>query len=82
VIYLRNKQAVLDYSTRTRRNNASFDAPKVRPEDSATATIEALLAGREQVLADKTNQEIRAALDADPQALDRQMHQLWGARRI
>lgn len=58
---------------------AGIDLPKVRPEDVAAATIEALRAGREQVLADTASQEIRAALDADPEALNRQMQQLWDA---
>ncbi|MBV9175179.1 MAG: hypothetical protein JOZ81_34420 [Chloroflexi bacterium] len=40
-------------------------------------TVGALRAGREQVLADTTSQQIRAALDADPEALTRQMQQLW-----
>lgn len=58
---------------------AGLDLPKARPEDVAAATIEAIRAGREQVLADTTSQEVRAALDADPEALDRQMQQLWDA---
>jgi hypothetical protein len=58
---------------------AGIDLPKTRPEDIAAVTLEALRAGREQVLADTTGQEIRAALDADPEALNREVQQLWDA---
>lgn len=58
---------------------AGVDLPKARPEDVAAVTLEALRAGGEQVLADTTSQEVRAALDADPEALNRQMQQLWDA---
>lgn len=59
---------------------AIFDTPKARPADIATATIEALSAGQEEVLADQTSRDIRAALNADPQALNRQMQQVWDNR--
>jgi NAD(P)-dependent dehydrogenase (short-subunit alcohol dehydrogenase family) len=56
---------------------AGLDLPKARAEDIAAATVEAIRAGREQVLADTVSKEVRAALDADPEALNRQMQQLW-----
>jgi NAD(P)-dependent dehydrogenase (short-subunit alcohol dehydrogenase family) len=58
---------------------AGIDLPKARPEAVAAVTLEALRAGREQVLAATPSQEIRATLDADPEALNRQMQQLWDA---
>jgi NAD(P)-dependent dehydrogenase (short-subunit alcohol dehydrogenase family) len=61
---------------------ASVRVPKARPADVAAATMDALRTGREHVLADTASQEIRAALDADPQALDRQMQQVWDAGQI
>jgi hypothetical protein len=45
---------------------SQIDDPKARPEDFAAKTMEAIAAGREEVLADKSSQEIRAALDAVP----------------
>lgn len=60
---------------------ADIDAPKARPADIATATIEALRADREEVLADQTSQEVRAALNADPQALNRQVQQRWDSQQ-
>jgi NAD(P)-dependent dehydrogenase (short-subunit alcohol dehydrogenase family) len=60
---------------------ARLDLAKARPEDVADVTVEAIRAGREHVLADKTSQEIRAALDADPGAFYRQMQQRWDAGR-
>jgi NAD(P)-dependent dehydrogenase (short-subunit alcohol dehydrogenase family) len=56
---------------------AQTDDPKSRPEDVAARTMEALAAGREEVLADKQSEEIRATLERDPQALYRRMQQLW-----
>src|SRR5258707_10246693 len=56
---------------------ASLDILKARPADIAAATIESILAGREEVLADQTSQQARAALAADPEALHRQMQALW-----
>lgn len=54
---------------------------KVRPEDVAAKTIEAIAAGLEEVLTDKLSQEVRVALAADPQSLNRQMQQLWDSSR-
>jgi methionine aminopeptidase len=56
---------------------SQIDDPKARPEDVAAKTMEAIAAGREEVLADKSSQEIRAALDADPQSISREMQQIW-----
>jgi NAD(P)-dependent dehydrogenase (short-subunit alcohol dehydrogenase family) len=60
---------------------ASVDLPKARPEDVAAATMEAIRYGREQVLADTTSEEMRAALDADAQAFNRNLQQRWDAGR-
>jgi NAD(P)-dependent dehydrogenase (short-subunit alcohol dehydrogenase family) len=56
---------------------ATIDAPKVNPEDVAAQTIEGILAGHEEVLADKRSQEIRAALVTDPQSFYRQIQERW-----
>jgi NAD(P)-dependent dehydrogenase (short-subunit alcohol dehydrogenase family) len=61
---------------------AGFDVPKTRPEDIAAATMEAVRAGREEVLADKASQEVRAALDADPEALNRKMQEQWDTGQL
>ena len=61
---------------------ASINAPKSRPEDVATATMDAIVAGHEEVLADKSSRDIRAALDADRQSLNRQMQQVWDSRKM
>lgn len=60
---------------------ANLDAPKARPADIAAATIEALSASQEEVLADQASREVRAALNADHQALNRQAQQLWDSRK-
>jgi hypothetical protein len=54
----------------------NIDVPKVRPEDVARRTIEGIAAGREEVLADKKSQEIKAALAADSQSFYREMQQV------
>ena len=61
---------------------ARIDQPKSCPEDVATRTLEAIAAGREEVLADNQSQETRTRLDTDPQSLYRDLQQLWdsGAR--
>lgn len=56
---------------------ANFDGPKSRPEDIAQQTIEAILAGKEEVLADQRSQQAKAALTADPQAFYRQIEANW-----
>lgn len=48
---------------------ASVDAPKVAPEDVARQTIEAIAAGREEVLADDVAKNVKAALPNDLDAL-------------
>lgn len=60
---------------------AHLDLPKSRPEDIAARTLEAIEAGREEVLADKRAEEVRAALSSDPHALDEATLQAWNARR-
>jgi NAD(P)-dependent dehydrogenase (short-subunit alcohol dehydrogenase family) len=60
---------------------ASINEPKVRPEVVAARTIEAIIAGDEEVLADQPSREIRAALDADRHSLNRQMQQAWDSRK-
>jgi NAD(P)-dependent dehydrogenase (short-subunit alcohol dehydrogenase family) len=61
---------------------ASVAFPKARPEVVAAVTMEAIREGCEQVLADQSSQEIRAALDADPQVLDRYLQQRWEAGQV
>jgi len=53
------------------------DEPKARPEDIATETIKAIAEGREDVMADQSSKEMRAALDADPQAFYQELQQVW-----
>lgn len=60
---------------------SGFDAPKARPEDIATKTLEAIAAGHEEVLADQRSQEIKAALAADPQSFYQQVQQRWDSRQ-
>jgi NAD(P)-dependent dehydrogenase (short-subunit alcohol dehydrogenase family) len=60
---------------------AGIDLPKARPADIAAATIAGLLANQEEILADQTSRDVRAALNADPQALNRQMQQRWDSRK-
>ena len=60
---------------------AGIDFPKARPADIAAATIAGLLANQEEILADQTSRDVRAALNADPQALNRQMQQRWDSRK-
>lgn len=59
---------------------AQITDPKVRPEEVAATTIEAILANREEVLADQRSKDIKAALAADPQALNRLMQARWDQR--
>lgn len=61
---------------------AQFDGTKTRPQDVAAATMEAIIAGREEVLADKVSQETRTALVTDQQSFYRQMQQLWDNRNL
>ncbi len=56
---------------------AGFDVPKSRPTDVAAATIEAILADHEEVLSDQVSKQVKAALNNDPQSLNRQMQQEW-----
>ncbi|GHO57441.1 SDR family oxidoreductase [Ktedonobacter robiniae] len=56
---------------------SSFPGPKSRPQDIAQATIEGILADREEVLADKPSHEIKAALAADPTAFYHRIQQQW-----
>jgi NAD(P)-dependent dehydrogenase (short-subunit alcohol dehydrogenase family) len=57
-----------------------FAGPKARPEDVALATIEGILADREEVLADQRSVEIKTALATDPVAFYRQQQQRWDSR--
>jgi NAD(P)-dependent dehydrogenase (short-subunit alcohol dehydrogenase family) len=59
---------------------SAFAAPKVRPEDVALATMEGILADREEVLADQRSVEIKTALATDPVAFYRQQQQRWDSR--
>lgn len=59
---------------------ASFNGPKVSPAAVAAATIEAILAGREEVLADKTSHDIKAALATNPEAFYRNIQEAWDSR--
>lgn len=60
---------------------SSINEPKARPEDVAAETIKAIIAGNEEVLADQSSQQIRAALDADRHAFNRQIQQRWDQSR-
>ncbi|MCU1675442.1 MAG: short chain dehydrogenase [Frankiales bacterium] len=48
---------------------ASVDAPKIAPEEVARQTVEAIAAGREEVLADEVARSVKAALPQDLEAL-------------
>lgn len=54
--------------------------PKVSAEDVARATMEGILAGHEEVLADKRSAEIKAALATDPAAFYHDIQQRWDSR--
>ncbi|GCE21396.1 SDR family oxidoreductase [Dictyobacter kobayashii] len=56
---------------------SSVNAPKVRPEDVAAATMKGIIAGDEEVLADQRSRDIKAALATDPQSLNREMQRAW-----
>jgi NAD(P)-dependent dehydrogenase (short-subunit alcohol dehydrogenase family) len=56
---------------------ASAEGFKASPADVAAKTIAGISAGDEEILADKRSQEVKAALAADPQSLNRQMQQAW-----
>ncbi len=45
---------------------AAVDAPKVSPEQVAAAILEAIVTGREEVLADETSRRVKAALSSEP----------------
>lgn len=47
---------------------ASVNAPKTKPETIAQRVIEAIAAGREEVLADETSQHVKAGFVAEPAA--------------
>lgn len=59
---------------------SAMAGPKARPEDIALATIEGILADREEVLADQRSVEIKTALATDPVAFYRQQQQRWDSR--
>lgn len=59
---------------------SAFPGPKARPQDIAQATIEGILADREEVLADKVSHEIKAALATDPAAFYSRIQQQWDGR--
>ncbi len=60
---------------------AQIDAAKIRPEDVAAQTIEAIASGREEVLADERTREVRAALAANPLSMYQQVQQAWNSGR-
>ncbi len=45
---------------------AGVDAPKVSPEQVAAAILEAVAAGREEVLSDETSRQVKSALSSEP----------------
>jgi NAD(P)-dependent dehydrogenase (short-subunit alcohol dehydrogenase family) len=47
---------------------AKVTAPKTKPEVIAQRTLEAIIAGREEVLADEVSQQLKAGFAADPPA--------------
>ena len=47
---------------------AKVTAPKTKPEVIAQRTLEAIIAGREEVLADEVSQQVKAGFAADPPA--------------
>ena len=47
---------------------ATVTAPKTKPEVIAQRTLEAIIAGREEVLADEVSQQVKAGFAADPPA--------------
>ena len=59
---------------------SAIAGPKARPEDVALATMEGILADREEVLADQRSVEIKTALATDPVAFYRQQQQRWDSR--
>lgn len=59
---------------------SSFDGPKARPEDVAARTMEAIIAGQEEVLADERSREVKAALATDPQSFYQQLQLRWDNR--
>jgi NAD(P)-dependent dehydrogenase (short-subunit alcohol dehydrogenase family) len=59
---------------------AHLDLPKTRPEQVAERTLEAIEAGREEVLADQRAQDLKRALAADPVSVDAAIRRSWDAR--
>lgn len=59
---------------------SAIASPKARPEDVALATMEGMLADREEVLADKRSVKVKIALATDPVAFSRQQQQRWDSR--
>jgi NAD(P)-dependent dehydrogenase (short-subunit alcohol dehydrogenase family) len=59
---------------------AHLDVPKTRPEQVAERTLEAIEAGREEVLADQRAQDLKRALAADPVSVDAAIRRSWDAR--
>lgn len=57
-----------------------FDGPKARPEDIAARTLEAIAAGQEEVLADQSSQQVKAALASDQQSFYQQVQRRWDSR--
>ncbi|MGE0744025.1 MAG: SDR family oxidoreductase [Rhodospirillales bacterium] len=60
---------------------AGLDVAKTRPEDVAAATLAAVEAGQEEVLADARSRTVKATLASDPASLDRQMQAVWDSAR-
>lgn len=60
---------------------ANAPGPKARPQDVAKATIEAIAAGHEEVLADQASRDTRVALSTNPQSFYQRMQQNWDSRQ-
>jgi NAD(P)-dependent dehydrogenase (short-subunit alcohol dehydrogenase family) len=58
---------------------ATVDAPKIAPEDVARQTVEAIAAGREEVLSDDVSRNVKAALPNDLEALYPDIQQQYDA---
>lgn len=56
---------------------ASVNAPKTSPEDIAASIIEGIHNNQEEVLADQSSHEIKAALASNPQMFYQQLQASW-----
>lgn len=60
---------------------AWMERPKGRPEDVAAKTIAGILAGDEEILADQSSVEVKAALLANPQSYYQEVQERWDQAR-